>query len=161
MWSVPPPSLEEAREKYDATRIDHPASLPGVLETVLKAYPDALFHTLPKDHPHFPKLPSQYTDLVLSAEGQHGAVTDAYLLSALHHARLTKDAAEIEEIRRANAISSRSHEVVMRVLGQAVQGKIKRDAAAGIERPLLPAEWLIETEGEAEAIFVASCRREG
>ncbi|KAJ2920570.1 hypothetical protein H1R20_g16526, partial [Candolleomyces eurysporus] len=161
MWSVPPPSLEEAKEKYDATRIDHPASLPGVIETVLKAYPDALFHTLPKVHPHFPKLPSQYTDLVLSAEGQHGAVTDAYLLSALHHARLIKDATEIEEIRHANAISSRAHEVVMRVLGQAVQGKIKRDAAAGIERPLLPAEWLIETEGEAEAIFVASCRREG
>jgi len=50
----------------------------------------------------------------------------------------------------------------MRVLGAAVKGKIQREAtAAKGERPLLPGEWLIEKEAEAEAIFVASCRREG
>jgi len=30
-----------------------------------------------------------------------------------------------------------------------------------LDRPLMPGEWLIEKEAEAEAIFVASCRREG
>ncbi|TEB24938.1 Creatinase/aminopeptidase [Coprinellus micaceus] len=158
MWSVPPPSLSDASELFDATRIDHPAALPSTIETVLKAYPDALFHTLPKSSPLFPALPSQYTDLVLQS---NSAVTDAYLLPALHRARLVKDAAEIALIRKANEISSRAHETVMRVLGQAVQGKIKASKEAGVDRPLLPSEWLIETEAEAEAIFVASCRREG
>ncbi|KAF6756564.1 Creatinase/aminopeptidase [Ephemerocybe angulata] len=159
MWSVPPPSLDEAKDIFDATKIDHPAALQSTIETTLKAFPNALFHTLPKDSPLFPKLPSEYTDFALQSEG--AAVTDAYLLSALHHARLTKDAFEIVQIRKANEISSRAHETVMRVLGQAVQGKIKKEAAAGVERPLLPSEWLIQTEAEAEAIFVASCRREG
>ena len=49
----------------------------------------------------------------------------------------------------------------MRVLGAAVKGGIVAGAGAGVERPLLPSEWLIEKEAEAEAIFVASCRREG
>jgi Xaa-Pro dipeptidase len=49
----------------------------------------------------------------------------------------------------------------MRVLGKAVQGGIQKSAGAGVDRPLLPGEWLIEKEAEAEAIFVASCRREG
>jgi len=49
----------------------------------------------------------------------------------------------------------------MRVLGKAVKDKIKGEDGAGVDRPLLPGEWLIEKEAEAEAIFVASCRREG
>ena len=49
----------------------------------------------------------------------------------------------------------------MRVLGQAVRGKIAKSEGAGLDRPLLPGEWLVEKEAEAEAIFVASCRREG
>jgi hypothetical protein len=49
----------------------------------------------------------------------------------------------------------------MRVLGAAVRGQIKAADGSGKERPLLPGEWLIEKEEEAEAIFVASCRREG
>jgi len=49
----------------------------------------------------------------------------------------------------------------MRVLGKAVKGGIAMGAGAGVDRPLLPGEWLIEKEAEAEAIFVASCRREG
>ena len=88
-------------------------------------------------------------------------LNDSYLLAALHRARLTKTDYEITQIRRANEISSRAHEVVMRVLGQAVKGQIKRATDAGVVRPLLPGEWLIEKEAEAEAIFVASCRREG
>jgi len=49
----------------------------------------------------------------------------------------------------------------MRVLGAAVRGVITKGKGAGETRPLLPGEWLIEKEAEAEAIFVASCRREG
>ena len=41
----------------------------------------------------------------------------------------------------------------------AVKRKLEFDGNSG--RPLLPGEWLIEKEAEAEAIFVASCRREG
>jgi len=157
MWSVPPPSLEAARQIYDATTIDHTAALPAAIETLIKALPGALFHTLPKNSPLFPVLPTEYTQQVLSSDG---AVTDLYLLSALHHARLTKDVDEISAIKHANEISSRAHEVVMRVLGNAVKGKIEADPDE-VNRPLLPGEWLIEKEAEAEAIFVASCRREG
>jgi Xaa-Pro dipeptidase len=158
MWSVPPPSLKEAKQTYDVTTVEHPAALPAAIDTLLKTLPGALFHTLPRNSPLFPDLPAEYTQRVLDADG---AVTDAYLLSALHHARLVKDAYEIAAIKHANEISSRAHEVVMRVLGKAVKGKIEAGDGAGVDRPLLPGEWLIEKEAEAEAIFVASCRREG
>lgn len=159
MWSVPPPSLETARQTHDVTKIDHPPALPAAIETLIKAFPGALFHTLPRSSPLFPVLPAEYTEQVLSADG---AVTDLYLLSALHHARLVKDVDEIAAIKRANEISSRAHEVVMRVLGKAVKGKIQvEEDGLKANRPLLPGEWLIEKEAEAEAIFVASCRREG
>ena len=157
MWSVPPPSLDEARKNHDVTDIDHTAALPAAIERLIKALPGALFHTLPRNSPLFPILPEEYTQQVLSLGG---AVTDLYLLSALHQTRLTKDADEIAAIKHANEISSRAHEVVMRVLGKAVKGKIQTEAGA-TKRPLLPGEWLIEKEAEAEAIFVASCRREG
>jgi Xaa-Pro dipeptidase len=49
----------------------------------------------------------------------------------------------------------------MRVLGMAVKGGLERATAAVKDRPLLPGEWLIEKEAEAEAVFVSSCRREG
>jgi Xaa-Pro dipeptidase len=159
MWSVPPPSLEAAKQTHDVNKIDHPSALPQAIEALVKAHPDALFHTLPRNSPLFPVLPEEYVNLVLSHE--NGAVTDLYLLSALHRARLIKDDAEIEAIKHANAISSRAHEVVMRVLGQAVRVKVAKGEGVPIDRPLLPGEWLIEKEAEAEAIFVASCRREG
>ena len=155
MWSVPPPSLDDARKTHDVTDVDHIAALPAAIDILIKTLPGALFHTLPRSS-LFPILPEEYTQRVLSSGG---AVTDLYLLSALHQTRLTKDADEIAAINHANEISSRAHEVVMRVLGKAVKGKIQ--AEAGVNRPLLPGEWLIEKEAEAEAIFVASCRREG
>lgn len=158
MWSVPPPTVDEAVRTHEATKIAHPASLPEAINDILKAYPDATFHVLPRGSPLFPVLPEQFTSLVSSA---NAVITDAYLLPALHLARLTKDAFEVSEIKRANDISSRAHETVMRVLGQGVKGLIKRGEGAGVERPLLPSEWLIEKEAEAEALFVASCRREG
>ncbi|KAH9484932.1 putative Xaa-Pro aminopeptidase PEPP [Psilocybe cubensis] len=158
MWSVPPPSLAEAQQAYDVTTVEHPSAIPAAIDTLLKALPGALFHTLPRNSPLFPILPAQYTQKVLDADG---AVTDLYLLSALQTARLIKDSDEIAAIKKANEISSRAHEVIMRVLGKAVKGKIEAGAGAGVDRPLLPGEWLIEKEAEAEAIFVASCRREG
>ena len=159
MWSVPPPSLEEASEKHDVSRVAYSEQLPEAIASLLKSFPGSLFHTLPKASPLFPALSEELTQPILATED--GAVTDAYLLSALHHARLKKDQDEIAEIKQANEISSRAHEVVMRVLGQAVKGKLQAGPGAGIDRPLLPGEWLIEKEAEAEAIFVASCRREG
>jgi len=159
MWSVAPPTIEEAATRYQVTRVDYLAALTGAIKEQMKAYPGATIHTLPAGSPLFPTLPTQYTTALVLPKNAH--VTDDYLLTALHRARLTKDADEIEAIRRANAISSRAHEVVMRVLGQGVRGDIKRGEGAGVNRPLLPGEWLIEKEAEAEALFVASCRREG
>ena len=157
MWSVPPPSIEEASATLDVTRVDHPAAIPDVIQEQIKAFPGAIVHILPSSS-LFPKIPTQYTAAFLSGNVR---VTEDYLLTAVHRARLTKDAAEIELIRRANQISSRAHETVMRVLGQGVRGLIKRGKGAGTDRPLLPNEWLIQKEYEAEALFVASCRREG
>lgn len=158
MWSVPPPTIAEATATHDATHIDHVETLSEAIHEQLKAFPEATFHILPANSPHFPILSSNYTSVVLSRNAQ---ITDDYLLPSLHRARLTKDAYEIAEIRKANAISSRAHETVMRVLGQGVRGAIVKGKGAGVERPLLPSEWLIEKEAEAEALFVASCRREG
>ncbi|TFY51712.1 hypothetical protein EVG20_g10871 [Dentipellis fragilis] len=158
MWSVPPPSLEAARQSYDAAYVGHTEELSKAISEALVSYPNAILHTLPSASPLFPELAAKYTEL---AKGSPTAtVTDVYLLPALHKARLIKTAEEIELIRKANQISSRAHEVVMRVLGNGVRG-LDRPKEAGVDRPLLPGEWLIEKEAEAEAIFVASCRREG
>jgi Xaa-Pro dipeptidase len=164
MWSIPPPSLDEAAKTHDVTRIHHTTALSSAITQLMKDFPDALFHTLPRNSPLFPTLPEEYPQLILTGGDSPGtgpAVTDAYLLLAIHRARLIKSEFEIAEMKRANEISSRAHEVVMRVLGNAVRGRIVRGMGAGVDRPLLPGEWLIQKEAEAEAIFVASCRREG
>lgn len=158
MWSVPPPTKEVAAQTHNVTHVDHSSALPDAIHGILKAFPDITFHTLPKSSPLFPVLPEQYIGLTAT---RNVPVTDEYLLSALHRARLTKDEDELALIQKANEISSRAHETVMRVLGQGVIGAIKRAKGAGVDRPLLPSEWLIQKEAEAEALFVASCRREG
>ncbi|OSX62797.1 hypothetical protein POSPLADRAFT_1169425 [Postia placenta MAD-698-R-SB12] len=158
LWSVPPPTVQEASAAYQVTRVEHLAELTNAIKEQMKAYAGATFHILPAGSPLFPSLPAQYTALVLPPNAN---ATDEYLLTALHRARLIKDTDEIAAIRQANAISSRAHEVVMRVLGQGVRGLITQGKGAGVDRPLLPGEWLIEKEAEAEALFVASCRREG
>ena len=89
-----------------------------------------------------------------------------YLLTAIHQARLTKDDYEISLIRKANDISSRAHEVVMRLLGQGVKDRAiytngTREAAKNKSPVRMPSEWRITKEAEAEAVFVATCRREG
>ena len=162
MWSVPPPSREEASHTHDVTTIEYlPSSLNEVIEKSVKDLAGSngvVVHTLPKDSVLFPKMPQEHTKQLLNADGAV-TLTDGYLLDALQRTRLLKDADEIEMIKQANQISSRAHEVVMRVLGMAVKRKLECEGNSG--RPLLPGEWLIEKEAEAEAIFVASCRREG
>lgn len=158
MWSIPPPQLKEARGIFDATNIEHPASFPQAISALLKAAPDALVHVLPKNSPLFPQLSSNYLNHL---SPNITSLNDQYLLPALQRTRLIKDTDELALIKKANEISSRAHETVMRILGLAVKNKILRGEGAGVTRPLLPGEWLIEKEAEAEAIFVASCRREG
>ena len=162
MWSVPPPSREEASHTHDVTTIEYlPSSLNEVIEKSVKDLAGSngvVVHTLPKDSVLFPKMPQQHTKQLLNADGTV-TLTDGYLLDALQRTRLLKDADEIEMIKQANQVSSRAHEVVMRVLGMAVKRKLECEGNSG--RPLLPGDWLIEKEAEAEAIFVASCRREG
>jgi Xaa-Pro dipeptidase len=125
-----------------------------------------LIHTLPPNalFPELKLTPALLASLQPTpdkdATAGVAALTDAYLLPALHRTRLIKDGPEIELIRRANKISSDAHEVVMRVLGAAVRDQEKRQQTKE-RRPLLPGEWMVEREEEAEAIFVASCRREG
>lgn len=158
MWSVPPPSIEEASAAYQVTRVSYPDTFLDTFKEKLTVFPGASVHILPFGSPQSPALPQNLTKNVASSGA---AIADTFLLSALHRARLTKDAFEINEIRKANAISSRAHEMVMRVLGQGVRRAIVPGKGAGVDRPLLPGEWLIEKEAEAEALFVASCRREG
>lgn len=160
MWSGAPPTLEEAQRCHDATKISYSSTLSDAISMLVKALPDALFHTLPRHSTFFPDVADVYTQLVTTSETS--ACTDLYLLPSLHAARLIKDDYEVAALRNANAISSRAHEVVMRVLGLAVKGQIPRPKDSELrDRPLLPSEWLIEKEAEAEALFVASCRREG
>lgn len=158
MWSIPPPTVEEAAKTHDVTKVDYSDNVTNELTSLLKAFPGATIHTLPTKTTEFPKIPEHY---IAAALFRRAEMSDAHLLTALHRARLTKDADEIAAMKRANEISSRAHEVVMRVLGQGVRGLIKLGKGAGTDRPLLPGEWLIEKEAEAEALFVASCRREG
>ncbi|KAM6499402.1 Creatinase/aminopeptidase [Amanita muscaria] len=162
MWSVPPPSIEEARKTHDVTNVLHTTSFVATLEALLRAMPGALVHTLPEDPPSFPQIPEEYTRALSAAHKEFNfATSDTYLIAALQSTRLIKDEEEVKLMRQANQISSKAHEVVMRILGKAVKGKIEKGLGAGVDRPLLPGEWLIEKEAEAEAIFVASCRREG
>jgi len=159
MWSVPPPTIERAKQMFDVTDIEYSSKLQSAIDSLRRSHPEAVFHTLPRGSSLFPVLLEEYMATIVASE-THTA-TDGYLLSSLHKTRLIKDVNEIAMLRRANDISSRAHETVMRVLGKAVQGKIVQEQGAGIDRPLLPGEWLIEKEAEAEAIFVAACRREG
>jgi Xaa-Pro dipeptidase len=147
----PPPTIEASRSMFDASSIHHVSELTSALNELVSSSSPPLIHTLPMTS-QFPTHTPAFAGLLTSS-------SSAYLLPAIHRARLIKDDAEVALIRRANAISSRAHETVMRVLGAAVRSGARQTEKEG--RPLLPGEWLIEKEEEAEAIFVASCRREG
>jgi Xaa-Pro dipeptidase len=150
MWSVAPPTLEEAKAKFDSDSIQYTTELESKISNF-----KGRIHALP-DTMEFPSLPSGSK---ISGE----KVTDK-LREALHIARMVKTDYEIELIREANRISSGAHEVLMRELGRYAKkrteaggtGKNKeRSGKEGIT------EWEVESEGDAEALFVASCRRMG
>jgi len=120
--------------------------------------------------PTLPTLPAHLQDVPA------GRATDEYLFRALALARLIKTEGELELMRKASDISSRAHEVVMRLLGKGVKTPPCATKPTGV---IMPADWLIEKEvrdtcyiiaymhfahrwqSEAEAVFVATCRREG
>jgi Xaa-Pro dipeptidase len=98
-------------------------------------------------------------------DGQTHAVSHRtdLLLRALHIARLTKDEHEIALIRKANQISSGAHEVLMRELGRHASRRKDGEGKGTKERTGTEAvgEWEVEAEGDAEALFVATCKRMG
>ncbi|KAF8479439.1 prolidase [Gautieria morchelliformis] len=154
MWSPAPPTVAEATQIYSPEHISSVHTSPELLmmlEETLKAFPAAIIHTLPPYPSPFPEQPHEVVHRYA------GRFMHAYLLHALHKARLIKTPEEISLIRTANDISSRAHEVVMRLLGKGVRGLVHTEKG----KPALPGEWLIQKEAEAEAVFVASCRREG
>lgn len=152
LWSPAPPTLQEARDIYAVDEIEHP---PKLVTAISQLPQGTIVHILPETV-QFPNIAASEVDGLQATLQSASAKTSEYLLPALHKTRLIKDPYEIAMIRKANDISSRAHEVIMRVLGLAVE--IKEQSS---RTPLLPGEWLIRKEAEAEAIFVASCRREG
>jgi Xaa-Pro dipeptidase len=156
LWSPAPPSLQEARKLFDANHVGFSKDFTNCLTGILKKHPNHCIHTLPESR----QYPAH------SADVRKRSTDSQYLLTAIHRARLTKDDYEIALIRKANDISSRAHEVVMRLLGQGVIDKSEysngtKRVAKDKSAPLMPSEWRIEKEAEAEAVFVATCRREG
>mgnify|MGYP002718796857 CR=1 FL=1 len=166
MWSVAPPTLDESRALFDSDNISYLDELEDALEQAVARAKEAnkgplILHTLP-DTLEFPALPPSVT---ANLQGPNAAVarnTD-YLLDALQIARLTKDEFEIDLIREANRISSAAHEVLMRELGRFANkrqaGGLTNDKKRTGKEGLT--EWEVESEGDAEALFVATCRRAG
>ena len=165
MWSVAPPTLDEARGKLESDDISYTSDLAGRLSEF-----KGTVYTLPltMEYPSFTTTTREILDRLASSEGGAGEHNDKVegLRIALHKARMVKTEYEIELIREANRISSGAHEVLMRELGRyakrraaaggAGSGKEKeRSGKEGIT------EWEVESEGDAEALFLASCRRMG
>ncbi|KAL7411963.1 metallopeptidase family M24-domain-containing protein [Mrakia frigida] len=152
MWSIPPPSIPEVISSLQTQTVFH-LPLPSSLSTSSTS----TLHTLPPT-PLFPTLP----DFIISASTTPSSDS---LLPAIHLARLLKDGFEIDLMEKAVAVTSNAHEVVMRELGKFAGGKgvagkggrggESRDGGLGLK------EWEIEGEGDAEAVFVAVCRRGG
>lgn len=147
MWSVAPPTLEEARAKFDSDDIQHTTELAAQISKF-----GGTIHTLPATM-EFPPLPASLK-----------SKKDDELRTALHIARMVKTDYEIELIREANRISSGAHEVLMRELGRYAKKRLSAsDSAGDKERTGKEGimEWEVESEGDAEALFVATCRRMG
>ncbi|KAF8331868.1 prolidase [Cantharellus anzutake] len=153
IWSPPPPTIEQAKTTHPAmSSVQYTRALPKLISLFIKNYPDALIQTLPVEKAFPPPLESF---LSIATKNR----TSEFLLSALHRARLTKTPHEISLIRKANAVSSRAHELIMRMLGEHAHDDIVGNLPDG--KLVMPNKWRIEKEAEAEAAFVASCRREG
>lgn len=149
MWSVAPPTLEEAEAKFDSDAIQYTTEL----ESLVSKF-EGTIHTLPSTM-EFPPL-AEAVKIKNKADEQ--------LRTALHIARMVKTDYEIELIREANRISSGAHEVLMRELGRYAKKRVNA-ADAGKEKERTGkegiTEWEVESEGDAEALFVATCRRMG
>ncbi|CAE6485805.1 unnamed protein product [Rhizoctonia solani] len=158
MWSPPPPTLDAARSTHEADVIAYSDEFEAQVAEAVKSG-ETVVHILPQTA-QFPNI-SVVLLAALSTSGIASPPVIKYLLPALHSARLIKTEYEIELIRQANAISSRAHEVIMRVLGKDVNEVGGRVATKKVNSAVMPGQWRIEKEAEAEAIFVASCRREG
>jgi Xaa-Pro dipeptidase len=149
MWSVAPPSLEEARSSFDSDEIAYCEELP-------KALSGFVVHILPNTT-EFPPFSEEIGSLLKGLDS-----TDKYLYEALHIARITKDEYEIDLIREANRISSSAHEVLMRELGRYASGRSKASGGAKKRNEKEDVgQWEVESERDAEALFVATCRRAG
>jgi Xaa-Pro dipeptidase len=161
MWSAAPPTLEEARNSFDSDNIISTAELSNVLADSAKCANNELtLHTLPSTM-EYPALPADASHKAL--EKLKITQSTEHLLEALHIARLTKTPFEIDLMREANRISSNAHEVLMRTLGLHAQARQEGGKGEKMERTgrELLAEWEVEGETDAEAVFVAACRRQG
>lgn len=167
IWSIPPPALELSRASYQSHSVEPTTSLAGALKSLGS---QVTIHTFPKTM-EYPPLSTAALDILSATKHE-----TSYVQTALHRARLCKDDSEIALIREANRISSNAHEVLMRELGrfaaQRARGKMENGHAApnGVngkqgskqrtgKEPMR--EWEVEGEGDAEALFVATCRRQG
>ena len=174
LWSIPPPSLDVAASQCGFSREDMGYSGAEdeqyVKELLGNAEKTTLVHVISTKplEPLYPQVPSWLCEL-FDAKDEHAPFfTSEYLLRALHRARLIKTPQEIEYIREANRITSGAHEVVMRELGRFARrrdvnvvgpdGKVSTNKRTGKEGLT---EWEIESEADAEAVFVATCKRAG
>ena len=121
-WSGIPLAPDELAEKLDVTKCSYVSEMKAVLD----ALPTSTIHVLP-EYPLPEGCPSRFR-----AENK-------YLQLACQEARLTKTAAEIDLIQKANDITSRAHEGCMRACGGGD----------------------INSEYEAEAVFAYYCARQG
>ena len=156
MWSAAPPTLNEAKRCFDSDNIVATTDLERVIADWAKCSGNKLvLHTLPGTT-EYPALPDEVSQTAL--DKLHITHSTENLLTALHIARLTKTPFEIDLIREANRISSNAHETLMRTLGKFAQARKGHDGRTGKE---MLDEREIEGEADAEAIFVAACRRQG
>lgn len=156
MWSVAPPTLEDAAARFDAGAIKSTVDIGSGLASLANS--NATLHTLPLTT-EYPPLPAAVLDALRTTKAHRTEL----LREAFHRARLTKTEGEIERIRHANAITSGAHEVLMRELGRfaaqrAKQGGQETKVRTGHEGITA---WEVESEADAEALFVATCRRMG
>ncbi|EIW71477.1 hypothetical protein TREMEDRAFT_42855 [Tremella mesenterica DSM 1558] len=164
VWSVPPPSLEEARVTYDSDDIQHTTKLSSAIHQALNS--DIVLHVLPVTL-DYPPLPATIANLLRPTERSNGFLglshTSEYLLTALQRSRITKTSYEIDLLREANRISSQAHEVLMRELGKHANRrkesqKGNRKVRTGKE---MLSEWEVKGEQDAAALFEAICKRMG
>jgi Xaa-Pro dipeptidase len=165
MWSVPPPNLDQAKDMFDfeANELGFTGTDDQALwNSLVSGSEDKTVHVLSTTTADgtYPSFPEWMTTAL--SKSSNIQITADHLQRAFHYARLIKTDEEISYIREACRITSGAHEVVMRELGKFAkrrQGEAsdvgRRDGKEGLS------EWEIESEGDAEAVFVAACRRAG